>query len=155
MSAVNSGGEAKNIKPMQVWTDLTLPGNVVAWSLSPAPDGASRLVSAAPFTEVIWGAKGLIFFAAAPESQPGLGADESALSLSLLQGDGVWSLLTRHGVPVAPLLTCVPVFTLLGVGRSVLAHNLCAAVSIITGAAPFAVCTVPCLLHCVAFNIAE
>ena len=135
---MNSGGEAKNIKPMQVWTDLTLPGNAVTRSLSPALDGASRLLSAAPFTGVVRRAKGLIFSAAAPEGQPALAADEGALSLSLLRGDGVWSLLTRHGVPVAALLTWVPRFTSPGVGCSVLAQDLCAAVSIVPGAAPFA-----------------
>jgi len=115
VSAVNSGGEAKNIKPMQVWTDLTLPGNVVTRSLSPAPDGASGPVPAAPFTEVTRVAKGLIFSAAAAESQTALASDEGARSVSLLPGDGVRSLLTRHALPLSPLLTWLPVFTLVGV----------------------------------------
>lgn len=86
---------------------------------------------AALFTVSLQGAKGLIFIAAAPESQPALAADEGPLLIPRFPGDSLWSLLTRHGVPVAPLL----VFMLPGVGCSVLAHDLCVAVSIIPGAA--------------------
>lgn len=47
-------------------------------------------------------------------------------------------------------------FTLLGMGFSLLAHDFCAAVSIIPGAAPFAEAA-PYLVCCaaVAFNVAE
>lgn len=98
MSAVNSEGEAKNIKPMPVWTDLTLTGNIVTWTYFPALDS---LLSAVPFKT---GAKGPIFLAAAPESQTALAEDEAALLLSLLGEDGAWILLTRPGVPIPPLL---------------------------------------------------
>lgn len=87
---MNSGGEAKNIKLMHVWTDLTLTGNMVTWSLFLALD---TLLSAAPFRNrsqgtFISGAKRLIFPAAAPESQTALAEDEAALLLSLLGEDG-------------------------------------------------------------------
>lgn len=124
MSAVNSEGEAKNIKRM--WTDLTLTGNMVTRSLFLALDS---LLSAAPFRDrsqgtFRLGAKGLIFPAAAPESQTALAENEAALSLSLLGEDGAWILLTRLSVPTAPLLRWLPMFALLSVECSVLTHNI-------------------------------
>lgn len=151
MSAVSSGGEAKNIKPMQVWTDLTLLGNAVTRPLSPVLDRVSSLVSAAPFTEVVWGAKRLIFPAAAPESQPALALDEGALSLSLCRGDSVWSLLTRHSVPVPPLLTWVPMSGAL----CACPRPVCCSQHHPWSSPVCRVCSVPCLLDCVVFHIAE
>lgn len=96
------------MKPLQVRTHLTLPGNAVTGSLS----GARGLVSAAPFTEVAGGAKGLIFFffllsAAAAEMLPAHAAEEGGLSLSLPPGDSVGILLDKTGcsrtTPPAPV----------------------------------------------------
>lgn len=118
MSAVNSEGEAKNIKPLHVWTDLTLTENIVTWTYFPAPDS---LLSASPFRDR---SQGTIFPAAAPKSQTALAEDEAALLLSLLREDGAWILPTRPSVPIPPLLRWLPVFTLLSVEYSVLTYDI-------------------------------
>lgn len=155
MSAVNSGGEAKNIKPMQAWTDLTLPGEGGDTVPFPGPGRGEQAVVSSTFYRSPTESQGADFFfsAAALESQPALAMDEGALSLSPASRGRYLKPADKtrcsHSTPTNA-------FTLLGMGRSLLAHDFCAAVSIVPGAAPFPEAA-PYLDCCaaVAFNVAE
>lgn len=104
---MNSGGEAKNIKPMQAWTDLTLPGEGGDTVPFPGPGRGEQAVVSSTFYRSPTESQGAGFFSLQlllRVSQP-LPWMRVHFRYPLLRGDGIWSLLTRLGVPTPPLRT--------------------------------------------------